>query len=324
MATRISASAVYVHQNTLLRDSQIALDSPSESWRLAPATLEALRTLIASDTLLFLYGPEQAAASREGDSPRTSPELRRLAAQVESGGGRVDGLITCTQQSIAAGRCFGDYPGLIWTSVARLNLRPEACYLLGDSAQDALTAQSAGVRPLVILADRSIDQVFGRNEMTRDFPMAVDLTSAASYIQVEEEIAHQIGRAREAAPPAPTALSLLPLAKELPTLTLVSPLAQEMESKLGRNRIQRSEMVRWLFFLTLGAVGLSLGVAYLLTHLYRIQPFPAYVYYVTLQFIPRLWRGAMFILLGATLIAAAMRYLLRRTQFAAWLNGKGQ
>lgn len=321
MANRSWLNAIFVHQDVLLRDSHIAPDSPIESWHLAPATLEAMRTLATGNTLVFLYGPEPGAGSRDGDGARVSPELRRLAAQVEAGGGRVDGLITCTQQSVEAGRCFGDFPGLIWTPVARLNLRPEACYLLGDSVRDVQTALAAGVRPLVILGERTIEDVFGRSDLERAFPVSVDLTSAVSYIQVEEEIAEQVGHARSSPPPAPTALTLLPLGRELPVLTLISPMAQELEEKLGRSRIRRSEMVRWLFLLALGGLGLSLGVAYLLTHLYRVQPFPEFMYYLTLQFISRPLRGALFILFGAALFAVGIRSLLRGTQLGAWFNG---
>ncbi len=313
-------NAVFIHQNTLLRDSHIDPASPAESWHLAPATLEALRTLTSTATLVVLYGPEEAASARDGEAPRPSAELRRLASQIEAGGGRVDVLVTCTEQSVAAGYCYGDFPGLVWIVAARLHLRPEACYLLGDGIVDVQTALSAGVRPFVILAGRSVQEVFGRAEMERSFPVAPDLTSAVGYIQVEEEIAAQLGQPREPAPPVPTSLSLLGLAQELPLATIISPMAQEMEEKLDRNRIQRKDIARWLIFLCLGGLGLSLGVAYLLTHLYRVQPFPEFAYYFTLQFIPRPLRGALFILLGGVLILVAMRSLLRGTVVGNWFN----
>jgi hypothetical protein len=60
-------------------------------------------------------------------------------------------------------------------------------------------------------------------------------------------------------------------------------------------------------------VGLSLGIAYLLTHLYRIQPFPAIAYYVTLQFIPRPLRGALFIIWGGIVVVLALRSFYRST-----------
>jgi len=55
---------------------------------------------------------------------------------------------------------------------------------------------------------------------------------------------------------------------------------------------------RWLGLLLLGLLCLALGLAYLLTQLYRQQPFPSVAYYLTLQFIPRWVRGLFFILVG--------------------------
>jgi tellurite resistance protein TehA-like permease len=57
-------------------------------------------------------------------------------------------------------------------------------------------------------------------------------------------------------------------------------------------------------------VWLSLGIAYLLTHLYRVQPFPEFVYYLTLQFIPRPVRAALFILTGVGAVAVSLRAFL--------------
>jgi hypothetical protein len=58
-------------------------------------------------------------------------------------------------------------------------------------------------------------------------------------------------------------------------------------------------------------VGLSLGIAYLLTHLYRVAPFPEYAYYITLQFIPRPVRGALFIIWGVGILVLAVRSFYR-------------
>jgi 2-phospho-L-lactate transferase/gluconeogenesis factor (CofD/UPF0052 family) len=68
---------------------------------------------------------------------------------------------------------------------------------------------------------------------------------------------------------------------------------------------------RWLACLFLGILCLALGVAYMLVHLYRTEAFPAWTYYLTLQFIPRLWRGALFLAVGCVLILIALRQLAR-------------
>jgi len=58
------------------------------------------------------------------------------------------------------------------------------------------------------------------------------------------------------------------------------------------------ELKRWALLVFVGIVLTSLGFAYLLVHIYRVQPLPEAAATVTLQFIERPVRGVLFILLG--------------------------
>ena len=126
----------------------------------------------------------------------------------------------------------------------------------------------------MILGDRTIEQVFGRADLDKDFPMATDLVTAVQYIQVEEEIARQIGQPRGEAVAVPADLLRPATIERLASLTVLSPLARNLAEKTGKTRIQRTDIARWLFLLSFGALGLSLGIAYLLTHLYRVHAVP--------------------------------------------------
>jgi uncharacterized cofD-like protein len=58
--------------------------------------------------------------------------------------------------------------------------------------------------------------------------------------------------------------------------------------------------------LVAGITFLSLGAAYLLIDLYREQPFPDFVYYVTLQFLPRAVRAVSFAVMGIGIVVFAL------------------
>ncbi|HLB29506.1 MAG TPA: hypothetical protein VJM69_05175, partial [Dehalococcoidia bacterium] len=62
---------------------------------------------------------------------------------------------------------------------------------------------------------------------------------------------------------------------------------------------------RWLILLLLGVTILGLGFGYFLREVYLSYTFPSSVYYITLQFLPRFVRGALFtgISLGFILFA---------------------
>ncbi|MFH1486362.1 MAG: gluconeogenesis factor YvcK family protein [Chloroflexota bacterium] len=55
---------------------------------------------------------------------------------------------------------------------------------------------------------------------------------------------------------------------------------------------------RWLALFMVGIVIISLGFAYVLRQVYISYTFPDFVWYITLQFIPRYYRGALFVTVG--------------------------
>ncbi|HLZ07410.1 MAG TPA: gluconeogenesis factor YvcK family protein, partial [Chloroflexota bacterium] len=68
---------------------------------------------------------------------------------------------------------------------------------------------------------------------------------------------------------------------------------------------------RWLLLIAIGIALVGLGFGYLMTQVYRTQPFPEWVGFVTLQFIDRPIRGGMFILAGIGVCALAIIQLNR-------------
>jgi len=76
---------------------------------------------------------------------------------------------------------------------------------------------------------------------------------------------------------------------------------------------------RWLLLLFAGITIVSLGVGYLLVDVYRTWTFPFVVYYLTLQFIPRAWRGLLFGVAGILAITVAV-VQLNRSLLSAFLS----
>jgi uncharacterized cofD-like protein len=79
---------------------------------------------------------------------------------------------------------------------------------------------------------------------------------------------------------------------------------------------------RWLFLLSVGLVLVSLGLAYVLVHLYRTQPFPDFVSSLTLQFIDRPIRGFIFLIAGAAVLVLAFWRLNESLISAVMPNGR--
>ena len=78
---------------------------------------------------------------------------------------------------------------------------------------------------------------------------------------------------------------------------------------------------RWLAMMILGLVMMSLGLAYILVQVYRVQPFPDYVAALTLQFLDRPVRGILFISAGAAMLLVAF-WKLNESLLSAVLPGQ--
>ena len=59
---------------------------------------------------------------------------------------------------------------------------------------------------------------------------------------------------------------------------------------------------RWLALVLIGVAIMGLGFGYVLREVYVTYTFPEWVYYMTLQFLPRLVRAAMFIMVACSII----------------------
>jgi len=68
---------------------------------------------------------------------------------------------------------------------------------------------------------------------------------------------------------------------------------------------------RWLLLLMVGIIIISLGFAYVLREVYNSYRFPDWVWYATLQMIPRYVRGTLFFAVGVGLIVGAFWQLNR-------------
>ncbi|MGQ9571863.1 MAG: gluconeogenesis factor YvcK family protein [Dehalococcoidia bacterium] len=66
---------------------------------------------------------------------------------------------------------------------------------------------------------------------------------------------------------------------------------------------------RWLALLMLAVVIMALGIAYFLREAYVSYTFPSFIYYLTLQFIPRFGRGIIFVVVSVGLIVFALWHL---------------
>ncbi|MEY4408552.1 MAG: hypothetical protein RL345_3018 [Chloroflexota bacterium] len=87
--------------------------------------------------------------------------------------------------------------------------------------------------------------------------------------------------------------------------------ARDLVADLGKWSRLGMHVKRWILLLVIACTGISLGIAFILVQLYRTQPFPEWVFYVTLQPVDRTWRALLFLTIGILGVGVAVVQLNR-------------
>lgn len=303
--------AVFVKRDCLISAESTAT---ADEVQLRSGVAESMRSLAATDLFTIVLDVGSCAVSG-APSPAEEVLNERMVELIRQSGGRVDALLSCPHRVEDNCGCWGSHPGFLYAAAGQLELRLDECYLLGNEPTDVVLAYRAGCRPLLTLEGRAIADLYdGHQPEPRDFPIARDFGAAVEYLLAEEESNELWGHARLPSSPVQmddevTAVAQAPSFS--PTLRLFSPVPGG-KGTLLTSLPQFSRGARqWALLFVVGGVWLSLGIAYLLTHLYRVHPFPAYVWYLTLQFIPRPLRGLLFIATGIVVVGVSLRAFLR-------------
>jgi hypothetical protein len=193
-------------------------------------------------------------------------------------------VVTCAE---GKADCWGEEPTLLLDASRRAGATPSESFLVCSSLEDAARGANAGCRPIIVLAGRTLDDVYGPAEPgAKEAACAPDLSTAVGYILDETEQSEALG----AFPYAPVAT---------------------LEERARTEAPSRAELTRLMGIVVAAGIAVSLGIAYLLQEVYQNYRFPAVFYYLTLQPIPQALRGALFLLLGAGAAVVALLTLNR-------------
>jgi len=138
---------------------------------------------------------------------------------------------------------------------------------------------------VLVLGTRSLDDVYGLDEPEhKEVATAPDLATAVRYMAEEALQERGLG---------PFVYAPHPVLDEVPLPRLLTS----------------GDLTKIFATVTIAAIAVALGIAYLLQEVYQTVRLPAISYYVTLQFIPQTLRGVMFILMGIGLGLTVPRLL---------------
>ena len=138
------------------RDGVIIENRPNyvRTWSdvsIYPQAVRALKKIEASEYKIFML-TNQSAVGRGIISHSTADKInRRLVKEIESAGGRVDGVFMCPHTPHENCPCRKPQPGMILEAAAAFQLDLSNSIMIGDALSDIIAGQTAGVGQNVLV-----------------------------------------------------------------------------------------------------------------------------------------------------------------------------
>ncbi len=147
------------------------------TWSEVSIYPQALRSLqkIESSKYKIIIVTNQSAVGRGIISHVAAEEINnQLVNEIESAGGRVDGVLMCPHSPADNCLCRKPKPGLILEAAAAFSLNLSHSIMIGDALSDIIAGQTAGVGQNVLVNT-------GRGVAQSKLPLASQLPSFLVY-----------------------------------------------------------------------------------------------------------------------------------------------
>ncbi|MGA2618507.1 MAG: HAD-IIIA family hydrolase [Thermoguttaceae bacterium] len=154
-----------------------------EEVRFLPGALAALRRLAASHLAVVIVS-NQASIGRGLLAAAAAWEIhRRLVAEIERHGGRIDASYFCPHRPESGCDCRKPAAGMLHQAAAELDLDVRHSWMVGDALSDLQAARAAGARAVLVRTGRGAQQeALLSTPGAADWSVVPDLPAAVDHI----------------------------------------------------------------------------------------------------------------------------------------------
>jgi len=150
--------AVFLDRDGVIIENQ---DDYVRSWEqvcFLPQAFETLRCLARTSFIVVLVTNQSAIGRGLITLDQGLTINRRVVAEIERNGGRVEASYLCPHRPEDRCTCRKPAPGMLLQAAGELDLDLSQSYLIGDALSDVEAARSAGVTPILVLTGRGVGQ----------------------------------------------------------------------------------------------------------------------------------------------------------------------
>jgi len=113
---------------------------------------------------------------------------RRVIAEIEAQGGRIDASYVCPHRPDEGCNCRKPAPGMLLRAAKELELDLAHSYAIGDAVSDIEAAQAIGARGILVLTGRGKEQVaLLKTKGKANCLVVADLSAAVDCILVRDQ-----------------------------------------------------------------------------------------------------------------------------------------
>jgi len=180
--------AVFLDRDGVIIENRSDYVKSWEEVRFLPGALEALRRLNRTEYALVLV-TNQSAVGRGIISLGRAMEInRRVIAEIEAQGGRIDASYVCPHRPDEGCNCRKPAPGMLLRAAKELELDLAHSYAIGDAVSDIEAAQAIGARGILVLTGRGKEQVaLLKTKGKANCLVVADLSAAVDCILVRDQ-----------------------------------------------------------------------------------------------------------------------------------------
>lgn len=178
----LGRAAVFLDRDGVINENR---DDYVKGWdevRFIPGVFDTLARLSLTPFRVVLITNQSPIGRGILAAEQVEAINRRLVAEIEAYGGRVDGVYYCPHHPDDRCACRKPQPGLLHRAAKDLGLDLAHSYLIGDAVSDLAAARAAGCKPILVLTGRGREQQpllpqagFDGVPVVRDLVEAVDL-----------------------------------------------------------------------------------------------------------------------------------------------------
>lgn len=143
-------AAVFLDRDGVIIENRSDYVKTLAEAQVLPGALAALAELAQRDVAVIIATNQSAIGRGVVSAEMVKAINAELVRQIEVAGGRVDAVYVCPHAPEAGCDCRKPAPGMLLAAAADLALDLGASVFIGDAVSDALAAQAAGARAVLV------------------------------------------------------------------------------------------------------------------------------------------------------------------------------